>query len=210
MSNFMNNPDHDKQPSGNGAIGENTSSQNDVFNPERLRLPQNFEDVIGVKKVLTAVPVRNPDRQWFVRVHPDPAYRVPTAVLELKAERETYLVEPSLIPDLPGEVIRKEIFTAVSRQGVAFLWPIRLPDAHGRRNSWSDSALEAAMAAMEKWVRIVPNMVLGGYDLYTATAAMPEPEWPDLKLGELLRIAFKDRFIRSLDHPVVQNLRGLR
>jgi hypothetical protein len=209
MSTFM-KPDHDKQTSGNENIGENTSSRDDVFNPERLRLSQNFEDVIGVKKVLTAVPVRNPDRQSFVRVHTDPAYRLATWVLELKAERETYLVEPCLIPDLPGDVIPKEIFTAVTRQGVVFLWPIRLPDAQGRRNSWSDSALEAAKAAMEKWVRIVPNMVLGGYDLYTATAAMPEPEWPDLKFSELLRIAFKDKFIRSLDHPVVQNLRGLR
>jgi hypothetical protein len=206
----MNNQDHDPQKFRNEAIGENTSSLDDVFNPERLRLSQDFESAIGVKKVLTVVPVRKPDRQWFVRVHPDPAYRLATAVLDLKAERETYLVEPRLIPDLPGEVMPVEIFTAVNRQGVAFLWPIRLPDAQGRRNSWSDSALEAAMAAMEKWVRIVPNLVLGGYDLYTATAAMPEPEWPDLKFSELLKIAFRDKFIRSLDHPVVQNLRGLR
>ena len=206
----MNNQDHDPQTFKNGVIGENTSSLDDVFNPERLRLSQNFENSIGVRKVITAVPVRNPDRQSFIRVHPDPAYRLATAVLELKLERETYLVEPRLIPDLPSEVTPKEIFTAVNRQGVTSLWPIRLPDAQGRRNSWSDTAMVAAMEAMEHWVRIVPNMVLGGYDLYTATAAMPEPEWPDLKFSELLRIAFKDRFIHSLDHPVVQNLRGLR
>jgi hypothetical protein len=206
----MNNQDHDPQRFEDEVADENTSSRDDDFNPARLRLSQNFEDSIGVKKVITVVPVRNPDRQWFIRVHPDPAYRLTTAVLELKAERETYLVDPCLIPDLPGEVIPKEIFTAITRQGIPFLWPVRLPDAQGRHNSWSDSALEAARAAKERWVRIVPNMVLGGYDLYTATAAIPEPEWPDLKFSELLRIAFKDKFIRSLDHPVVQSLRGLR
>ena len=68
----------------------------------------------------------------------------------------------------------------------------------------------AAMAAMEHWVRVVPNMGLGGYELYVATTGLPEPEWPDLKFSELLRIAFHDRFIQSLDHPVVQSLRGLR
>jgi hypothetical protein len=204
----MNNQDHDPQTF--GVIGENTSSLDDVFNPERLRLSQNFENAIGVKKVLTAVPVRKPDRQSFIRVHPDPAYRLETAVLELKAERETYLVEPCLIPDLPGEVIAKVLFTAVTGQGVVFLWPIPLPDAKGRHNSWSDTALQCAMAAMEKWVRTVPNMDLGGYELLIASAALPEPEWPDLNFRELLRIAFKDKFIRSLDHPVVQKLQGLR
>ena len=206
----MNNQHHDPRILENGVIGENTSSLDDVFNPEHLRLSQNFGDSIGVKKVLTVVPVRKPDRQWFIRVHPDPAYRLETAVIELKEERETYLVEPSLLEDLPGEVIPKIIFTAVNRQGVVFLWPIRLPDADGRHNPWSDSAMLGAMEAMKQWIRIAANMSLGGYDLYTATAELPEPEWPNLKLSELLRIAFKDKFIRSLDHPVVQSLRGLR
>lgn len=206
----MNNQNHDQQTSEKGVISENTSPPDDAFNPERLRLSQDFENSIGVKKVLTAVPVRNPDRQSFIRVHPDPAYRLPTAVLELKADRETYLVEPSLIPDLPGEVVPKVLFTAVSRQAVVFLWPIRLPDADGRHNSWSDTAMQGAMAATENWVRVVPNLGLGGYELYIASAALPEPEWPDLSFSELLRIAFKDKFIRSLDHPVVQKLRGLK
>jgi hypothetical protein len=206
----MNSQDRHPQTFGNGSIGENTSSLDDVFNPERLRLSQNFENSIGVKKVLTAVPVRNPDRQSFIRVHPDPAYRLETAVIELKAERETYLVEPCLIPGLPGEVIAKVLFTAVNRQGVVFIWPIRLPDAEGRHNSWSDTALQGAMAAMEKWVRISANMSLGGYELYIASAELPEPEWPHLSFSDLLKIAFKDKFIRSLDHPVVQKLQGLK
>src|SRR5215469_9481473 len=145
----MNNQNYDPQTFENGVMSKNTSSLDDAFNPERLRLSQNFGNLIGVKKVLTAVPVRNPDRQSFIRVHPSPTYRIETAVLELKAERETYLVEPSLISDLPGEVIPKALFTAVNRQGVVFLWPIRLPDADGRHNPWSDTALQGATAAME-------------------------------------------------------------
>ena len=57
----------------------------------RLRLGQDFADKVGVKKALLTVPVRKPDRQSFVRVHPDPSWRLDTAVLTLKEERETYL-----------------------------------------------------------------------------------------------------------------------
>jgi hypothetical protein len=42
----------------------------DPFDPARLRLSQAFGEQAGVKKVLTTVPVRKPDRQSFIRTHP--------------------------------------------------------------------------------------------------------------------------------------------
>jgi hypothetical protein len=74
----------------------------DPFDPAALRLSQGFAANIGVKKALLSVPVRKPDKSWFVRVHPDQNYRLQTAVIELKEDRggETYLVERSLWPGL--------------------------------------------------------------------------------------------------------------
>jgi hypothetical protein len=147
-----------------------------------------------------------------VRVHPDPAYRLQTAVIELKEDRggETYLVAKELWPDLAAEATfsPRALFTAVNRQGVPFLWPIRLPRADGRSDEWSRSALEAADMATKGWVRVVANMGLGGYDMYQATGSLPEPEWPDVPFQELLRIAFKDRYIRDSNHPILRKLRG--
>ena len=40
------------------------------------------------------------------------------------------------------------------------------------------------------------------------TVPLPEPEWPELSLRELLRIAFKDKMIDDLGHPVLRKLRG--
>jgi hypothetical protein len=37
-----------------------------------------------------------------------------------------------------------------------------------------------------------------------------DPEWPRLTFQELLRIAFRDRLVDRLDHPVILRLRGLR
>src|SRR5690349_14998764 len=68
----------------------------DPFDPARLRLSQDFASNIGVKKALITVPDRKPDKQWFIRVHPSPEWRLDTILLELKEENEIYLVDPSI------------------------------------------------------------------------------------------------------------------
>ena len=67
--------------------------------------------------------------------------------------------------------------------------------------------MEAAELARTKWVRVQANMTLGAYEV-TYAEHLPDPEWPDVPFQELLRIAFKDRYIDSLDHPVLRQLRG--
>jgi len=52
------------------------------------------------------------------------------------------------------------------------------------------------------------NMSTGAYDIDEAHGKLGEPEWPELSMGELLKIAFKDRYIDSYDHPVLKRLRG--
>jgi hypothetical protein len=182
----------------------------DPFDPERLRLSQDFASAVGVRKLLTTVPVRKPSKEWFVRTHPDPAYRLETAVLELKEDREVYLVAPELREDLATEPTfsRRELVLAVNRQGIVFLWPLRLPNLDGRLDEWSRSALDASVLAKEQWVRLSANMSLQAYDATVAPAQLAEPAWPDLPLKEILRIGFRDRMISDRNHPVLRRLRG--
>jgi hypothetical protein len=179
-----------------------------LFDPSHLRLSQNFTDMVGVKKALLTVPVRKPNRQDFIRVRPGEDYCLETAVLELKDERESYLVDPGLWAELPGEIVPKVLFTTINRQGVLMLWPVRLPGEDGRHDEWNRSALEAAEMAQSRWVRVAANMSLGAYEVFEATGALPDPTWPDLSLHEILKIAFKGRYIAELDHPVIRRLRG--
>ena len=185
-----------------------TPPLDDWFSPENLRLSQDFTANVGVKKLITTVPTRRPHRQEFVRVHPDPAYRMETKALELKDDRELYLVDPSLWGELPQDLAPRLLVTTISRQGVVFIWPLRLPGDDGRLDAFGRSALEAAGFATQRWVKIVANMKLGAYEVYTAEGALPDPEWPTLTFTKLLQIAFKDRSIRDVDHPVLQRLRG--
>lgn len=75
----------------------------DPFDPASLRLPQDFSAALGVKRALLTVPVKKPNREWFVRTHPDPAYQLNTAVIEIKNPDEIYLVKQDLWEDLSGE-----------------------------------------------------------------------------------------------------------
>jgi len=187
----------------------NKKLKGDIFdNLEELRLDQNFSDAIGVKKQITTIPIRKPGRQDFVRVRPEEAYRLETAVLELKEERENYLVAPQLWQELPSETTAKVLYTAINRQGICFLWPVRLADESGRLDNWNRSAHKAAQAAMSEWVRVASNRALGAYEIYTPTGELLEPEWPDLSFEEIVRIAFGDYQISTLDHPVLKRLRG--
>jgi hypothetical protein len=92
------------------------NSNDDPFNPTSLRLDQSFADTVGVKKLLTTVPVRKPNRQDFVRVHPDPNYRLgPAATIKVKEDREVYLITPRMAQALPGEFSLVTLFTTINR-----------------------------------------------------------------------------------------------
>ena len=180
------------------------------FDPAALRLDQSFADTVGVKKLLTTVPVRKPNRQDFVRVHPDPEYSLtPAAIIEVKEDREVYLVTPSMAQALPGEFSTVTLYLAINRQGVPFLWPVKLPNPDGKHNEWHRSAAEAAERAMGKWVRVTSSMSLGAYEIFEASGDLPEPVWPDIPFQEILRIAFRDRIVDHAGHPLVQRLQGV-
>jgi len=182
----------------------------DIFDPKRLRLSQDFAAELGVRKKLITVPVKKPPKEWWVQVHPSDDYHIETAVLELKEEREVYLVDPSLWQELSTESTfsPRAIFTTINRQGVPFLWPIRMPGPDGKLDEWNRSAFAAAETARGRWVRVQANMSLGAYEVWEAAAKLPDPQWPDQAFNDLLRTAFKDRYISDLQHPVLTRLRG--
>jgi hypothetical protein len=181
----------------------------DPFSPDALRLSQDFASAAGVKRVLTVVPCRKPNRHEFVRVRPGDDWRLETGLFEDKVNRETFLVRRDLWAELAGDAFPACLFLAANRQGDVFLWPVKLPGPDGRGNTWNDSALAAARLAESRWVRVAANMGAGLYDVFEAAAELSEPSWPDLPFPEILRLCFKSRFIDSADHPVLRALRGL-
>ena len=172
----------------------------------KFALSQNFGAQIKVTKRLITVPVRKPSKtQWF-QIHPE--YKLDVLLLKYGDRGDDYyLIEPSLADQLIDVAQAFRLVVGVDRQGVVFVWPLRLPDAD-RPLAWHLSALEAASHAEVQWTRIQANMGLGAYEIHTAEGITDEPKWPKMLMNEILEIAFKNKIIDRLDHFVLKQLRG--
>jgi hypothetical protein len=179
------------------------------FDLDSLRLKQDFNETLGVQKMLTHVPVRKPNKADFFRVRPDEEYRMEVGIVEMKDTRETFLVTPAMMsqPGVHELVVPARLVTCVTRQNVLFLWPLKL-GKDGKLNPWHESALEAAKLAKSSWTRIAADMNLGAYQPFIATAELPEPEWPEYTFSELVRLGFKGLIVDKPDHPLIQQLTG--
>jgi hypothetical protein len=187
--------------------GKSVSANNIFADLDALRLSPDAAAVAGTSEILSHVPIRKPNRHEFFRTRSEPEFWFGTGIFEDKEEREVFFVTPGMREALVGEIKPVLLVPAMTRQGVLLLWPVKLPtDGPGR--SWAETARQAAELAKAKWVRLVPDMGLGGYRIFMAEGSLPEPEWPDKPLDEILQIAFRDRIVDSENHPVVRRLRG--
>lgn len=72
------------------------------FDPASLRIdPNTTAGAIGVKRKVVTMKVGKPDKMEFCRVHPDESYRLDTAIVKDKVNRECYLVARELWTELP-------------------------------------------------------------------------------------------------------------
>jgi len=199
----MNDQSTPPEETGQPAQPENVPSARDF---SRFRLSQNFGIVSGVRKKLTTVPVRKPNKTQFVRVHP--ANKMDTMLLRYGDNGEDlYLIDPDVMQQVEDLAKQYRLMEAIDRQNNVFIWPVALPD-ESRPLNWHLSALEAAGNAELEWTRMQANMALRAYDVFYAEGILDEPEWPVLSMDELLEIAFKNKIIDRPDHLVLRQLRG--
>ena len=172
----------------------------------QFALSQNFGSQIKATKRLTTVPVRKPSKtQWF-RIHPE--YKLDALLLKYGDNGEDFYFVKSPLAGQLGDLAQAfRLVVGVDRQGVVFVWPLRLPDAD-RSLAWHSSALEASSHAEVQWTRIQANMSLGAYEIHTAEGITDEPKWPEMSMNEILDIAFKGKIILDLNHFVLKQLRG--
>jgi hypothetical protein len=189
-------------------VTSSTAAAPDPFDLERLALPQDFAATAQLKEPLLTIPVRRPGKQEFVRVRADAGYQADFSFIHLEEENELYVVVPELRRQLAAELVFMTLFTAISAQGVLFLWPVRLPDPEGRGEEWRRSQREAAELATKKWLRMKSNRALGAYTIAVAEGMTAEPTWPPETFAQMIRIAFRDRLIDRPDHAVIKRLQG--
>ncbi len=187
---------------------ESMNNQASASSIEALRLPANYGANFGVKKVLTKVPVDKPNKQRFFRAHSDPNMSFNVFLLEDKENRDYYILHHDAAQAIPALFRPTTLRVAIDRHNNVFLIPVPLPGEDGKRNPWHDSLADAVGLAEKAWIRIAANMHAGAYDVYKAEGNLPEPEWPDAGMEELIEVAFRGKVIQDIDHPVIQALLG--
>jgi hypothetical protein len=93
------------------------AAPHDPYDPQRLRLTTNFGEALAVKQHLITVPMRKPDRHWWIRTHPDHDFEA----FVLEDNGDVYIVEPSIAELCPQEVVPKRLYLAVNTTKTAFL-----------------------------------------------------------------------------------------
>src|SRR5215468_5727902 len=165
----------------------------DQLNPELFRLDQSELDQPVAKTVLSAIPIRKPEPLEFIRVHPDPKYRMgPVSFIALKQNREYYLVTPALRSELrPREYYIGHIFLATNRLERPFFWIVTTQSPTGRVSDWYTSAFECAELAMHQWIQLVADHNAGVYTAGLAEEPLEEPRYPEQTFPELFKLGFK-------------------
>ena len=102
---------------------EETSKKNDTADFSRYTLSQNFGSVSGVRKKLTTVPVRKPNKTQFVRAHRD--NKLDTMLLKYgESGEELYLIDPDVMQEVENLARPYRLVEAIDRQGNVFFWPL--------------------------------------------------------------------------------------
>jgi len=184
------------------------------FDFELVRTNESFEE--DFEDVRTYIAIRKPSQTEWLRVHPEPNYRGDVYVLEIPERdgfgKENYIIFPKLfekIARVEYPISHKRLYTCVNQTGTIFIWPIKLAEPGLRWDSWNKSAERIASKSMKSWVRLYPNKQAQCYGMKRLKREMPsEPKFPTESFSKIIEIAFDDFFIKTVDHPVLADLRG--
>lgn len=180
----------------------------DPFDPENLRVDQSQIDLGVGKPIYTTLAVRKPKKTEWFQVNPSDKYKIRIAFFEDEASGEIYALTPGVREQLKLHDYRTAtLHLCVNRQGVPFLWPIKKSGVDGKANRWFDSANEAASIAQKGWIRMSADS--DSYVVYPAITEFAPPSWPEKNMKELLKLAFRERMIQDMEHPLIRQLRGL-
>ncbi len=171
-------------------------------------VPQDFADQLQVSVETSAVEIRKPSGMEYNRVHQS---WQPYRAFLIKGKLGKYFVlQSKLYRRYSREAKPHLLIPTIDLSGDVFLWPIRMPGAAEQLDAWSKKARQAADLARGRWIRIIANKQLSGYDVEFPEDSFEEPIWPKdvADMRHLLKIAFRDIIIRDENHPVLQKVRG--
>lgn len=196
----------------------NKSEPDPVINYARLKqMGEQFTDrIIEYKSAIPnyilkpryLIPVRYPLEGEIVRCAPESTLFAPGwYTLADPATGEVYLISRNAwrrtsLEFLDAYCVPIGFALAVSSQANSFIWPYL-------SNFGGDLAAEPAIEeARNSWVCLNIDKQPREYHVTRQTGTFTKPKWPRLKQNDVIDIAFGNREIGSLDHPVMKRILG--
>ena len=169
---------------------------------------KSTEELVNIQRVkrLGSIEVRKPKKQEWFRSHPEMFAEI--SVIRRESTGDFYAVDPEIVRDLWEETREAYIAAAINYEGALFLWPIIKPKADGSGIQLFENDLADLSLSRECWIR---RQWMSGSKSYRVDQANTDrpPEWPDnTSISDWVKRAFRGRFIDTLDHQLVRQLRG--
>jgi hypothetical protein len=171
------------------------------YDPWDLDAARNRQKKERRVRVVTTYRISNRPREGsFFRVNPDSAYQY-RALLYLERNEKgivdtTYLVDWRFQEELEDSDLARFFQPALLL--LAIEWQSSKPYVHyikeprddQRDNDYWVTARTVADKAMKEWVQCLSGE--GGYDYNVARKKHPDPQWPNLSFGEILKSLSRD------------------
>lgn len=216
MKNNITTETKNESRSAEDIMQDHSAAGNDPDDFSRFLAYDNIPDEVATP-ILTTVQAIKPPNDAFIRTHPDTEARwakVMMLHLKSKGRNEQYLLLPMVAVQLAAGELGQGRESTMSefrlvqytdRTGENRIWPIKWID---NDNEWLKSAKAAAKVALEEWIRVISDRDKGRYVVQRAIYNDVEPRWREEPFIELVKLAYQDKTIEDLDHPVIQELRG--
>jgi len=175
------------------------------LDPASLRKPVDHQ-AVGDVEIPLMVRLGKPRNQEFVFIPDDPELRCSYVLLKSEKDGCFFGVHPDVAPSLGSLVRLYQLYAYVTDDGLFGLWPIGTPMVPGRENPFPLSAREIVEKNPNRWLRVENCGSMYGAEFVKFDKAAPD--FSEVTLDDLLRVALKGQLIDSVDHPVARRLLG--
>ena len=173
-----------------------------------LRVAQGFDRVLATVGPPRRLAITKPGKNEWVRTRADLVLDV--TLLNFKAGARDdgyYVIDESIAAELT-DAVPGFLAATVNQDGRIGAWPLPWPSTDGPPLPYYETAIRAAQVARGAWVNIQAQSLREGYRITPVQNPKP-PAWGDLALPSFSKLVrASDRFIDSLDHPVLRTARG--
>jgi hypothetical protein len=194
--------------------GEQNSQRpvSDFFDLDEIATDDADTEIIA-DDPLRHVEVRKPHEQEWFQAHPTWQMSAYAVIKKVGYKESVHLLSKSLMPwpdDLENDIRPIFVQACVNITGRMFVWPIRKSQNDGEISKTFQTALEHVKTARTSWIRHFWNQKKWQHEMKVINdPAAKKPNWPDgVTFAEVMDRAFGSKIIKTLDHPVLQELRG--